>query len=73
MSGRNTLNRPYKHKSIDEIDKWMSECREQRDKINDQIQDLQDKSNKLNKRICQLMLELCMRIGEDIEENHRTN
>jgi len=73
MNGKNILNRPYKHKSIEEIDKWMSECRQQRDEINNQIRELQNKSNKLNKRICQLMLELCHRIGEDIEKNHRIN
>jgi len=73
MSGRNILNRPYQNKSIEEIDNWMTDCRQQRDEINNQIRELQNKSNKLNKRICQLMLELCHRIGEDIEKNHRIN
>jgi len=73
MNGRNTLNRPYQNKSIEEIDKWMTDCRQQRDEINNQIRELQNKSDKLNKRICQLMLELCNRLGEDIEKNHRIN
>lgn len=73
MNGGNILNRPYQNKSIEEIDKWMTDCRQQRDEINNQIRELQNKSDKLNKRICQLMLELCNRLGEDIEKNHRIN
>lgn len=67
MNGGNILNRPYKHKSIEEIENWMSECREQGDEINDQIWDLQDKSAKLSKRISQLMPELCCRLEKATE------